>query len=152
MDTLQSNAALRKYLVLRYGRPVSRRVDVNEDVLGASTSNFTALNKLFLNNPLVVYWRFEVTYSFDSDSSHSALNFIINQPPQNGSCSISPQNGTTSTVFTIDCPNWFDEDQIGDYSLYGKAPIIVRYLDFSSMKSDFCRLHGGCDRSSNARF
>ncbi|CAF4346396.1 unnamed protein product, partial [Adineta steineri] len=48
----------------------------------------------------------------------SALNFVINQPPQNGSCSIDPLNGTTSTLFTISCPNWLDEDGIQDYSLY----------------------------------
>ena len=100
-------------------------VHVNDHVSGTMTSNFTALNQLFLNNPLVVYWRFEVTYFLDSDSSRAALDFIINQPPRNGSCSISPQNGTTQTVFTVVCPNWFDEDGIGDYSVYGKAPIFT---------------------------
>jgi len=59
-----------------------------------------------------------VIYSFPTESSASALNFIINQPPQNGSCSISPLNGTTNTVFTISCPNWFDEDGIKDYSTH----------------------------------
>jgi hypothetical protein len=47
------------------------------------------------------------------------MNFIINQPPSNGSCSINPLNGTTTTLFTISCPNWFDEDGVKDYSLYG---------------------------------
>ena len=101
---------------------LSLLVHVDDHLSGTTTSDFTALNQLFLNNPLVIYWRFEVTYHFDSDSSHSALNFVINQPPRNGSCSISPQNGTTQTVFTIACPNWFDEDQIGDYSVYSRAP------------------------------
>ncbi len=63
-------------------------------------------------------WKFEVVYSFVSEISTSALNFIINQPPCNGSCSIQPQNGTTSTLFTIFCPNWYDADGIKDYSLY----------------------------------
>ena len=69
--------------------------------------------------PQIVYWRFEVVYSFSSELSSSALNFIINQPPQNGSCSISPLNGTTTTLFNISCPNWFDADEIKDYSLFG---------------------------------
>ena len=59
-------------------------------------------------------WKFEVVYTFLSETSSSALNFIINQPPYNGSCSINPLNGTTSTLFTISCPNWFDADGIKD--------------------------------------
>ncbi len=62
---------------------------------------------------------FEVIYSFDSEIASSAINFVINQPPQNGSCSINPLNGTTSTLFTISCSNWFDQDGIKDYSFYG---------------------------------
>ncbi|CAF1567400.1 unnamed protein product, partial [Adineta steineri] len=85
---------------------------------GKNTSNFTAANQLFLNNPQINLWRFEVVYTFLSVTSTSALNFIINQPPYNGSCSINPMNGTTTTLFTITCPNWYDEDGIKDYSLY----------------------------------
>jgi hypothetical protein len=43
---------------------------------------------------------------------------MINSPPANGSCSITPSNGTTSTLFNIICSNWFDKDGIKDYSLY----------------------------------
>jgi len=86
---------------------------------GINTSNFTATNQLFTSNPNFTYWRFEVVYSFISETSSSALNFVINQPPQNGSCSIDPLNGTTTTLFTITCSNWFDQDGIKDYSLYG---------------------------------
>ena len=89
-------------------------------IAGTNTSNFTAINQLFLGNPQISYWRFEVVYSFVAEISTSALNFVINQPPQNGSCSISPLNGTTSTLFTISCLNWFDEDGIQDYSFYGE--------------------------------
>ncbi|UJR08943.1 hypothetical protein I4U23_013195 [Adineta vaga] len=86
---------------------------------GINTNNFTATNQLFLANPSITYWRFEVVYWFGNRSSASALNFIMNQPPSNGSCSISPSNGTTSTLFTISCSNWFDADGIKDYSFYG---------------------------------
>ncbi|CAF4213124.1 unnamed protein product, partial [Adineta steineri] len=85
---------------------------------GWNTSNFTALNQLFLNNPQINLWRFQVIYGFTLQASSSALNFVINQPPINGSCSISPYNGTTSTSFNISCSNWFDEDGIKDYSIY----------------------------------
>ncbi|CAF1188688.1 unnamed protein product, partial [Adineta ricciae] len=89
---------------------------------GRNTSNFTSINQLFLMNPQVSLWRFEALYQFASESSSSALNFVINQPPSNGSCSIFPLAGTTDTLFTISCSNWFDEDGIKDYSLYFWAP------------------------------
>jgi hypothetical protein len=60
-------------------------------------------------------------YFFISENSTSALNFIINQPPQNGSCLIDPLNGSTTTIFTIVCSDWVDEDGIKDYSFYGKT-------------------------------
>ncbi|CAF1131898.1 unnamed protein product [Adineta steineri] len=85
---------------------------------GTNTSNFTATDLLFLNNLQISLWRFEVVYTFLSAISTSALNFIINQPPSNGSCSINPLGGTITTLFTIECPDWFDLDGIQDYSLY----------------------------------
>ena len=86
--------------------------------VGRNTSNFTATEQLFINYPRVIYWQFEVVYSTSSGSSSSTLNFAINQSPQNGSCAIWPLNGTTSTVFTISCQSWFDEDGMKEYSLY----------------------------------
>ncbi|CAF1320727.1 unnamed protein product [Adineta steineri] len=85
---------------------------------GTNTSNFTATDLLFLNNLQISLWRFEVVYTFQSAISTSALNFIINQPPVNGSCSINPLDGTITTLFTIECLNWYDVDGIQDYSLY----------------------------------
>ncbi len=82
------------------------------------TKRFTAVNTLFLNNRDIIYWRFEVVYTFPNESSLSALNFVINQRPENGSCSIDPPNGTTTTLFTINCTDWIDEDHIKDYSFY----------------------------------
>ncbi|CAF1529483.1 unnamed protein product, partial [Adineta steineri] len=85
---------------------------------GTNTSNFTATDLLFLNNLQISLWRFEVVYTFLSAISTSALNFIINQPPANGSCSINPLAGTITTLFTMVCPDWYDVDGIQDYSLY----------------------------------
>lgn len=88
--------------------------------LGYDTSNFTVTKRLFLDNPSIEYWRFEATYIFSSENSSSALNFRINQPPDGGFCSIDPQNGTTTTHFTIMCSNWSDADGIKDYSIFSK--------------------------------
>ena len=90
------------------------------NISGLNTSNFTATNQLFSSFPQSTHWRFEVVYSFPSGKSTSELNFIINQRPRNGSCSVDPLNGTTSTLFKIMCSNWFDADGIKDYSLYGR--------------------------------
>lgn len=92
--------------------------------LGRSSSNFTATNQLFQNES-IEYWRFEVVYSFTSENSSSALNFRINQPPKNGSCVIDLVNGTSSTLFTINCSNWADEDGLKDYSVYGLFDSII---------------------------
>ena len=79
----------------------------------------TVTTDLFLNKPQISYWQFEVTYQFVSKLGSSALNTILNQPPYNGTCSISPSNGTTNTLFDISCQNWLDDFELKDYSLYG---------------------------------
>jgi hypothetical protein len=76
---------------------------------------------LLLIYSTIKYWRFEVIYSIGSMKSVGLINFMINSPPSNGSCSIDPLNGTTTTLFTITCLNWFDEDGIKDYSFYSKT-------------------------------
>lgn len=95
---------------------------INFCFVGRNTSNFTSTNQLFMSYPWISFWRFEVAYTFADTTSSSSLNFIINQPPANGSCSISPSNGTTTTVFTISCPDWLDQDDIKEYSLYSSLP------------------------------
>ena len=90
-------------------------------VLGTNASNFTSTKALFLAYPPTELWRFEVVYSFPTAKSSSVLNFLINQPPSNGSCSIGPSNGITTTPFNVSCLNWLDQDDIKDYSLYGTS-------------------------------
>jgi len=104
----------------------------NKWFFGRNTTNFTALNQLFLSNKQINLWRFEVIYTFPLETSLSALNFIINQSPYNGSCQIIPQYGTINTLFTITCPHWFDDDNIKDYSLYGM------FKDFFNLINNFC--------------
>ncbi|CAF4055669.1 unnamed protein product, partial [Adineta steineri] len=117
---------------------------------GKNTSNFTATNQLFLSNPQINLWRFEVVYTFLNETSTSALNFIINQPPYNGSCSINPLNGTTTTLFTIECPDWYDTDGIKDYSLYAWTTDVSQKLMIAySSVSDFqVRLPSGDNQTS----
>ena len=113
---------------------------------GSNSSNFTTTNQLFLANPTIAYWRFEVVYSLGSGSSSSALNFVINQPPSNGSCSISPQIGTTSTLFTVTCVNWQDADGVKDYSIYSRPDRTM--VAFSSVATMSLRLPAGRTNTS----
>ena len=78
--------------------------------------------------------------------SVSALNFVINQPPSNGSCSISPLNGSTSTVFTVSCANWIDDDGIRDYILLGLAERVM--VAFSPTSRFEVRLPAGDGNAS----
>jgi len=102
---------------------------------GRNTSNFTSTNQLFLQNPNIQFWKFEVVYSFPTEISISALNFLINQPPKNGSCSIFPTNGTTTTAFQISCPDWIDEDGIKDYSVFSYDSSSKVMIAFSSLST-----------------
>ncbi|CAF1360361.1 unnamed protein product, partial [Adineta steineri] len=117
---------------------------------GTNTSNFTATDLLFLNNLQTNLWRFEVVYTFLSAISTSALNFIINQPPANGSCSINPLSGTITTLFTIKCPDWYDVDGIQDYSLYAWTTDISQrtIIAFSSEYNFQVRLPTGDNETS----
>ncbi|CAF1525374.1 unnamed protein product, partial [Adineta steineri] len=117
---------------------------------GTNTSNFTATDQLFLNNLQISLWRFEVVYTFLSAISTSALNFIINEPPANGSCSINPLGGTITTLFTIECPNWYDVDGIQDYSLYTWTTDIAQrtMIAFSSEYNFQVRLPAGDNETS----
>ena len=77
-------------------------------LLGMKTSHFTVDEQLFSLNPSGGLWRFVVVYSFSSGRSTSALDFLIYPPLE---------NRTTLTLFTVSCPDWFDDDGIKDYSL-----------------------------------
>ena len=74
-----------------------------------------------------------MSYTFPVEISSSALNFKINQSPENGSCSISPLNGSTTTLFTIACSGWADEDGIKDYSIYSKF-----FFSRPGVTNEFC--------------
>jgi hypothetical protein len=85
---------------------------------GLNTKNLTILKDLFSNNDKILYWRFEVIYSFQSDIINSTFDIELNQSPKNGYCSINPPNGTIMTLFKITCSDWFDQDEIKDYTIY----------------------------------
>lgn len=114
-----------------------------------NTSRFTALNSLFLNNSQIYFWRFEVVYTFVEENSSSALDFKINEPPENGTCSIRPSYGDTSTLFQINCTGWIDSDDIEDYSFYiGTTSSEQQMLAFTKFETLFIQLPAGYGNQS----
>lgn len=90
------------------------------EFLGLTTKNVTVLEEFFHRNNKTRHWRFEVIYFFELTNSSTTFDIELNEPPKNGHCSINPPNGTSLTLFTIDCLKWFDHDGIKDWSFYGK--------------------------------
>ena len=54
------------------------------------------------------------------------MYFEINPKPSNGNCSIDPLSGTTNTLFYVICSNWYNEDNIKDYSLYSMKKYFIK--------------------------
>ncbi|CAF4157649.1 unnamed protein product [Rotaria sp. Silwood2] len=90
---------------------------------GRNTKNLTVVNTLFLSNPTVEYWKFESIYTVTTSNGVAtgagAIRFVINLPPQNGTCTTDRRNGTTMTLFQFTCLNWFDTNGVSDYTFYG---------------------------------
>ncbi|CAF5043887.1 unnamed protein product, partial [Rotaria sp. Silwood1] len=117
---------------------------------GRYTKNFTATKQLLIQYPHIEYWRFEVIYSFFSETGSSSLNFLINHPPKNGSCSASPLNGTTNTLYDISCEYWSDEHEIKDYSVnvWTTDPLQRLMIGFSFVPHFQVRLPVGDESTS----
>ena len=50
----------------------------------------------------------------------TAMNFIVNKAPVNGSCSITPKEGRTGQdYFNLTCSNWTDDQKVAEYMFYG---------------------------------
>lgn len=126
---------------------VFNQTDLYENIwfFGLNTRNLTIINELFLSYSQCSYWRFEVDYEFGFvKRSSSALNVVLNHSPVNGSCFINPMNGTTSTLFDVNCMNWMDNNGIKDYSVYGKLCIV----DKSEEKRFLFSFHKSLDEQS----
>ena len=70
----------------------------------------------------VEFITYVLTYKNESLRGSSSIFLYVNFPPAKGTCSISPKNGTTSTIFTVNCKKWTDDYDkvVRYYSFYGK--------------------------------
>ena len=79
---------------------------------GNPNAYLTILRNIFDDYSHQVLWKIEVTAYIASRnvSGSSSMMIKVNFPPKYGSCYIDPHNGTTLTIFTINCSNWLDPD------------------------------------------
>jgi hypothetical protein len=92
------------------------------NISGWSTQNLTLSALLFQKYPNSTYFKINLNIQNINLSSNGTSEIILikNQIPINGSCSVSPNNGSAlQTNFTITCLNWFDPDgSISNYQFY----------------------------------
>lgn len=57
----------------------------------------------------------------DGQEARAYMKLFLNDPPRNGTCTISPSVGVATEVnFQVTCSGWIDEDGIESYRVYGK--------------------------------
>ena len=89
-------------------------------VSGPFSSDLTACKSLFHDYSTQLIWKFELTIEIanKNESGSTSLIVFVNHPPLFGSCDITPINGSSSTLFDINCINWNDNPV--NYAFYGK--------------------------------
>jgi hypothetical protein len=90
-------------------------------------SDFTIKKELFSDFYTQKIWKIDLILNDTNpllnltQIATSSLIVYVNQPPVLGTCDIDPKNGTTSTLFSFSCSNWFQSDgsQVLSYVFYG---------------------------------
>lgn len=84
--------------------------------------NIAIHSELFALFPNVTEYQVTITATTTNGATATAYtNLLINTPPKDGTCSISPTVGIVrQTTFTIDCNNWVDSDGIVEYQSFCK--------------------------------
>ena len=133
---LHSSSSLNNFTVPQIEWKIFRHLPngswtINDDLTDQTTSFFWGLNEknltitrdFFSKYSSILYWRFEVIYSFVGVKKKLWAEFFIemNVCPQNGSCRMFPSNGNLFTQFQIECLHWIDEHKIKDYLLLSRS-------------------------------
>ncbi|XP_060063521.1 uncharacterized protein LOC132543982 [Ylistrum balloti] len=76
-------------------------------------------NTVATSNPMRISLTTTLT---NGNTSSMSLDIIVNKPPANGTCTVSPGTGqVTTTMFTLTCQDWVDVDGIARYAFYVKT-------------------------------
>ena len=94
---------------------------------GKNLSDFTIRKELFSDFYTQKIWKIDLLLNDINpllnltQIATSSLIVYVNQPPELGTCDINPKSGTTSTLFSISCSDWFQSDgsQVMNYVFYG---------------------------------
>ena len=102
--------------------------------IGQSNSYLVIKKDLFRDFSSQVIWKIEsnielVTYTNETLTASTSMKVYVNFSPKYGICTISPTNGTTNTVFSLNCQNWIDSNgSVGFYSYYGRLKYFEKLL------------------------
>ncbi|KAK3090920.1 hypothetical protein FSP39_015723 [Pinctada imbricata] len=83
--------------------------------------------------------RIKCTVNTDGKTADSTYYFTINEPPYNGTCTITPETGRASLdYFEIKCSSWKDEeDRYGrDLALDNNVPLVYKVYQISNSTSN----------------
>ncbi len=90
----------------------------------------TLKEEIFRDYPSIIIWKIELEFHISSRnvSGKSAISFFVNFPPRFGNCSVNPENGSTQTLFGIECANWIDtEGSEFNFVFYGKSISLIKF-------------------------
>ena len=85
-------------------------------------TDLTVKEDLFQDYASQIVWNIELVVFLPNKNvtGSASILFFVNYPPRNGQCDINPKNGSTETLFSISCWNWFDSDgNLDSYAYYG---------------------------------
>ena len=89
---------------------------------------------LFNENAKQSIWKIELEVLVESlvkpaSFVSSSIIVYVNQPPYRGSCTCYPNNGTSNTLYTLNCDGWLDSDgSVAKYSFYGREKQYLQSL------------------------
>lgn len=67
----------------------------------------------------------------DGQEASAYMKLFLNDPPRNGTCTISPSVGVATEVnFQVTCSGWIDEDGIESYRVYGKYELFNHHIPY----------------------
>lgn len=93
---------------------------------GVNSAAVAVRTTVYADHPEATNFKFRVLVTSgagtDMETTGQAeMVVLINQPPKDGNCSISPAHVSRSEIpFEVTCTGWQDDGVIQNYEIYGK--------------------------------
>jgi hypothetical protein len=96
---------------------------------GQSNTDLTILDNLFSDYPSQAIWKVDLTvsvaptsFSNETYQGITSMQIYVNFPPLPGTCTVSPTEGNTTSIFYFVCNSWTDPGgYVTNYVFYGKT-------------------------------